>query len=74
MKSGNYELSQRGQHTHKFNAKKGAQAFWDAMSAESSSTFDYHSRRFKPCRVVKATYRMSQTYFNSFVEFYTAIR
>ena len=74
MKSGNYELSDRGNHTHKFNTKKGAKAFWDMVSGENSNTYDHFSRRLKASQIVKSTYRISQTYFNSFTQFYTAIR
>ena len=69
MKSGNYELSVRGNHTHKFNTKKGAKAFWEMMSQEKSNTFDRRLMRLKVAKIVKATYRLSQTYFNSFEEF-----
>mgnify|MGYP003677454003 CR=1 FL=1 len=74
MKSGNYELSDRGNHTHKFNNKTGARAFWDMVRWENSNTYDRLSRRFKGSQIVKSTYRISQTYFDSFTQFYTAIR
>jgi hypothetical protein len=68
--SGNWEICSKEDHLTKnqndnksmckFNTKKGAEKFWSWI---------YQSKR-----VVKAKYRLSQTYFNSFEEFYSFIK
>jgi hypothetical protein len=58
-RSGNFELSTRENHTHKFTTWKALHAWFNDL---------YNSR------VIKAEYRLSQTYFNSFDELKTFIK
>jgi len=62
-RSGNFELSTRENHTHKFTTWKALRAWYDDL---------YFGRRTN--RVIKAQYRLSQTYFNSFDELKTFIK
>jgi len=58
-RSGNFELSTRENHTHKFTTWKALHAWFNDL---------YRGR------VIKAQYRLSQTYFNSFDELKTFIK
>jgi len=58
-RSGNYELSNRKNHTSKFTT-------WKALSAWYNDL--YYGR------IIKAEYRLTQTYFNSFDELKTFIK
>jgi len=51
-RSGNFELSNRKDHTHKFTTKRAAKEFFDHINQNTSR------------QIVKATYSQSQTYFN----------
>ena len=61
--SGNFELSNRENHTHKFTTWKALNAWFN------DSVNDLYGGR-----VIKAEYRLSQTYFNSFDELKTFIK
>jgi hypothetical protein len=58
-RSGNYELSNRKNHTHKFTTWKALKEFFDTI---------YFGR------IIKAEYRLTQTYFNTFDELKTFIK
>ena len=58
-RSGNFELSTRENHTHKFTT-------WKAMRTWFYTLYS--------TRVIKFEYRLSQTYFNSFDELKTFIK
>ncbi len=62
-RSGNYELSNRKNHTSKFTT-------WKALSAWYNDL--YYGRRTG--RIIKAEYRLNQTYFNTFDELKTFIK
>lgn len=58
-RSGNYELSNRKNHTSKFTTWKSLKEFFDTI---------YFGR------IIKAEYRLTQTYFNTFDELKTFIK
>lgn len=81
-RSGNFEVSNRKEATHKFNTKKELVNFFDGEYVNSDTI---NERTGKPLRkriadpkttgkIIKATYRLSQTYFRSGMEFYNSIK
>ena len=62
-RSGNYELSNRKNHTSKFTTWKSLSAWYNDL---------YYGRRTG--RIIKAEYRLTQTYFNTFEELKTFIK
>ena len=74
-KSGNYEFSNRENHTHKFKTQKEfrewyhKEGIYDRKNYESyaeySKAYDSLKNSAKRGLLIKATYRMSQTYFYS---------
>ncbi len=59
-RSGNFELCSRKEHTHKFRTWKDLQ--------------EWYNNLYWTSRVIKATYRLSQTYFNEFEELKSFIK
>lgn len=74
LKSGNYELSNKKDATEKFNTKKALKEFFESLKNKTTNVWDRHYQEFKPCRIVKAKYSQTQTYFESFTELYNYIK
>ncbi len=69
-KSGNYEIADRKTATVKFTTKKALQEFWQNTIENQPSYLRYKDRK----KIVKQTYRLSQTYYNSFADFYKTVK
>jgi len=67
-RSGNFEFSNRENHTHKFNTWTGLEA-WYNQDRKLDSLYSGRTGQ-----VIKAEYRKSQTYFDSFAELKTFIK
>ena len=66
LKSGNYEISNKDNFDLKANSKKSLQECFAKIENETSNVFDKFYAKFKKARIIKATYRKTQTYFSSF--------
>lgn len=71
LKSGNFELSTKKDSTVRFNTKIGLFEFFKMISERRSKV--WNRRKFEPCRIIKARYSKTQTYFNSAEELYKFI-
>jgi len=62
-RSGNFELTNKKNSTHKFNTKKNALSFWNE-----------NMKGYSAKKIIKATYRKSQTYFSTVEELLNFIK
>ena len=65
LKSGNYEIGTPENHTHNTT---DLVAFFNQISRERSNVWNRRAGRMEPCRIIKARYSQSQTYFTSAAE------
>lgn len=65
LKSGNYEIGTPEKHTHKTTDLVG---FFSQISHERSNVWNRRQGRMEPCRIIKARYSQSQTYFETAAE------
>jgi hypothetical protein len=70
LKSGNYESCSRSEATEKIHTKKELKLFWDRIQREITNVWDSFRQTYKRAAIIKARYRLSQTYYSSFEELY----
>ncbi len=77
-KSGNFEVSNRKEATHTFKTKKDLVEFFDGKYDKKEHNGEMVSVRVsQPMtrgNIIKASYRLSQTYYRSGLEFYNSLK
>jgi len=74
LKSGNYRICLKSEATEKVSSKRELQNFWNRIQNETTNVYDRFTTTCKKARVIKARYRLSQTYYNIFEELYKAVK
>jgi len=72
LKSGNYRVTDRKDYTRKASTKRELLSLWDLIYTGRPSIYDHKSRVFRQAAIIKAVYRLSQTYYDwsEFDKFY----
>ena len=80
--SGNFEVSNRQQATHVFKSKKDLVSFFDGEYKNSDVINEFTGKPLRQRisnpktsgKIIKASYRLSQTYYKSGLEFYQSLK